>query len=210
MHWTTRAGALLAAIALPAQAAGPFHPEDIMTWEERRFEGTTQYEVTEIDGRPALHARCDGAASGLYLKREIDLDETPVLEWSWRIKETFDGDIDETVREGDDFPVRVYVVVDGGWLPWRSRSIAYVWASEQPAGSDWPNPWVKQVRMLALRSGGEAAGDWVTERRNLREDFQRLHDRSPSHIDAVAIMTDCDNRDSRIEGWYGRIRLQQE
>jgi hypothetical protein len=46
----------------------------------------------------------------------------------------------------------------------------------------------------------------VTERRNVLEDFRRLHDLEPTHIDALAIMTDCDNAGQSTTAWYGPIR----
>jgi hypothetical protein len=59
--------------------------------------------------------------------------------------------------------------------------------------------------MVALRSG---PGDgWVTERRNLREDFRRLHGVDVERIDAVAIMTDCDDRGTAAQAWYGGLRF---
>ncbi|WP_019624133.1 DUF3047 domain-containing protein [Thioalkalivibrio thiocyanoxidans] len=187
-----------------------FTPTDILNWEKEVFEGETQYEPVEIDGREALHARCDNSASGLYLKKTIDLERTPILEWSWRVDETFSG-IDETTRAGDDYPARVYVVKDGGLLRWRTRAINYVWASEKPEGADWPNAYASQARMLAVRSGApDETGQWVTERRNVREDFRQLHDREIDTIDAVAIMTDCDDTERTIEAWYGKIRFLPE
>ncbi|WP_018861533.1 MULTISPECIES: DUF3047 domain-containing protein [unclassified Thioalkalivibrio] len=187
-----------------------FSPADILNWETRAFEGETQYKSVEIDGRHAVHASCDNSASGLYLKKTIDLERTPILEWSWRVDKTFTG-IDETTRAGDDYPARVYVVKDGGLLRWRTRAINYVWASEKPEGADWPNAYASQARMLAVRSGPPAeTGQWFSQRRNVREDFQRLHDRAVDSIDAIAIMTDCDDTESTIEAWYGEIRFVPE
>jgi hypothetical protein len=163
-----------------------------------------------MDGE-ALRARCFNSASGLFLKRKIDLRVTPVIEWSWRVDAVFDASVDETTKAGDDFPARLYVVREGGVAVWRTRAINYVWASAMPAGSDWPNPFASQARMVALHSGAPAApGQWITERRNIREDFRRYHGRDVESIDAVAIMTDCDNRGAAAEAWYGPVRFLAE
>jgi hypothetical protein len=47
----------------------------------------------------------------------------------------------------------------------------------------------------------------VTERRNLRDDFKRYHGLDVEAIDAVAIMTDCDNRAAKASAWYGGVRF---
>jgi len=184
-----------------------FAPEDILGWEKEKFEGETRYELTEVDGESALHAICDNSASGLYLEQSIDLEKTPVIEWRWRIRETFGPDIDETRKSGDDYPVRLYVVKDGGWRRWRTQAVNYVWASGKEIGSEWPNAYTSRARMVAVQSGEEKAGEWVTQRRNLADDFEQLHGERPKKLDAIAIMSDCDDLETRMEAWYGEIRL---
>jgi hypothetical protein len=202
--------ALLQIIAACDAGAGDlvFSPRDIAGWETKQFKGPVEYRIVRQDGREALHAFCTGrGASARYLRREINLRETPILEWSWRIQGTFSGR-DERTKAGDDYPVRVYAVVDGGLLPWRTQAVNYVWASAQPAGSVWPNAYASQAKMLALQSGPACAGEWITERRDLVSDFQRLHGASHPVIHGLAIMTDCDDIGQPMEGWYGEIRLR--
>lgn len=210
-NWTVRAGLIAAmlALAMPADAEPlVFTPREILaTWQRESFQGETAY---AMDGE-ALRARCRDSASGLFLRQTIDLRRTPILEWSWRVDSVFDGTRDETTKAGDDFPARLYVVRESTVLVWRTRAINYVWASTQPLGTDWANPFAAQARMIALRSGPPAApGQWVTERRNIAEDFRRYHGRDIETIDAVAIMTDCDNRGGTAEAWYGPIRFLPE
>lgn len=198
----------LMALAMPTFAASlEFAPRDILAWQSESFKGKTVY---DMDGE-ALRARCSDSASGLFLRREIDLRVTPIIEWSWRVEAVFDSSVDEKSKAGDDFPARLYVVREGGVAVWRTRAINYVWASAMPPGSSWPNPFASQAHMVALRSGPPPApGHWVTERRNIREDFRRFHGIDVETIDAVAIMTDCDNRAAAAEAWYGPVRFLAE
>ncbi|MBK8908639.1 MAG: DUF3047 domain-containing protein [Rhodospirillales bacterium] len=211
--WTVRAGMiatmLALALAMPAGAEPlVFTPREILaTWHRESFQGETTY---ALDGE-ALRARCRDSASGLFLRQTIDLRVTPVIEWSWRVDAVFDGAADETSKAGDDFPARLYVVRESAVLVWRTRAINYVWASAMPQGSNWPNPFASQAHMVALRSGAPPAPEqWVTERRNIVEDFRRYHGLEVERIDAVAIMTDCDNRNATAEAWYGKVRLLAE
>ncbi len=198
---------LLLAVALPA-AAVEFTPEEILAdWDRHSFEGETRYDLVNVDEQAAIHAICnDGTASGLFYREDIDLQETPVMEWTWRVDDTF-SDIDETTRAGDDYPARIYVVDESRVLRWRTRALNYVWSSTSEPGTDWPNAYASQARMIAVRGAGDAGDGWQTERRNLLEDFERHHDRSPGRINAVAIMTDCDDTGQDIEAWYGNIRF---
>ncbi|MEX2531852.1 MAG: DUF3047 domain-containing protein [Gemmatimonadota bacterium] len=193
---------------LPAQEVMEFHPREIVRWSERAFSAPTTYRLAEVGGREAVHALCAGdAASGLHVAREVDLRETPILEWSWRVDETLAG-VDEASRNGDDYPARVYVVERPAILRWRTRAINYVWANEMRQGEDWPNPYDARAWMVAVRSGsGEGAGEWQTERRDVQLDFARFHGRRTDHITHIAIMTDCDDTGERTEAWYGAIRF---
>ena len=195
----------------PASAERLFKPADIIQWESHSFEGETRYQLVEVDGREAVHAVCDeGTASGLFLREDIDLTETPIVEWEWRVDGTF-SEIDEKVKEGDDYPARLYAVDEHTIARWRTRAINYVWASEQPRGSVWENAYQSRATMVAVQSGAPAqSGQWQSQRRNLREDFSEFHDRDLDSISALAIMTDCDDVGEPVEAWYGEIRLLAE
>jgi hypothetical protein len=203
------AAVLALAVTVPAIAAEPvgaFSAGELGGWQEKSFKGNSRYELTELDGRQVLHASCDGGASVLYREQKIDLNATPVLQWSWRVDETFTG-VNERSKAGDDYPARVYVVVDGGLLAWRTIAMNYVWASAQPKDSAWDNAFVGNAKMLALRSGSGEAGQWQQESRNVREDFRSFHGRDIDRIDGVAVMTDCDNTGGQAEAWFGDIRF---
>jgi hypothetical protein len=199
----------LVAVASTAAAAEQYTAADMLDWKTRSFEGHTHYALVSSDESNAEHAavraRCSSAtASGRVLEREHRLADAPVLEWRWRVDATYTG-LDETRKGGDDYPARVYVIAER-WPAFRSRAINYVWASTQPEGATWENAFADQFIMVAVRSGPNQLGEWVTERRNVLEDFRRLHDLEPDRIDALAIMTDCDNAGQSATAWYGPIR----
>jgi len=198
-------GGLLCLVCLLAPdgyAAPVYSPADMLRWQVKRFAEPTRY---QLDGNK-LQAQCKGGeASALYIEHQVDLRETPILSWSWAVSGVYSG-IDETGKTGDDYPVRVYVVKDGGILPWRTLAVNYVWSSSQPAGSHWPNAYTGNAQMLAVRSGVPAKpGELVSEQRNVREDFRQLHGEDLQQIDGIALMTDCDNAGQPVAGWYGAI-----
>lgn len=202
---------VLAIMLAAAGACGSeqvFTPAQIVRWETHLFAGPVHYERVETESGPAVHARCeDGAASGLFRRERIDLNSTPVIEWRWRVDRT-GHNRNETRRSGDDYAARLYVVDEHSLLIWRTRAINYVWAANQPAGSDWPSAYESRSRVVALRSGTpEEAGGWRTERRNLKKDFRSFHGRDLDAVTAIAIMTDCDDTGEPVEAWYGGIRF---
>lgn len=206
-HSVLAVAALLAAPAIAAGAKQRFSPAELLDWEAHSFAGETRYALAEPPRGAAVHAVCDdGSASGLFYRGEIDLMETPVVEWRWRAGELPEG-VDETTRAGDDYAARLYAVDEHNILRWRTRALNYVWSADRPVGSDWPNAFASQAHMIAVASGAPDDDGWVVHRRNLRADFRRYHDRDLERLDALAIMTDCDNTGQRTEAWYGEIRL---
>ena len=182
---------------------------DVAGWEEKVFEGRTLYETVRQDGRTVVRATSRGTASGLFLRRRIDLDETPILRWSWRVDGTL-GNIDERTRAGDDYSARVYVIRSHPVFVWRTRAVNYVWASTRAPGETWRNAYTDSSRHVAVRSGDAHAGQWVDERRDVRADFRELFGESVRYVDAVAIMTDTDNTGGGAVAYYGDIAFTSE
>lgn len=212
MRGFLEAGLLLLLFA-PASAAAEdvavLRDGDVSAWEEKVFSGKTAYERVSIEGRTVLRATSRGSASGLFHEQRIDLEKTPILEWTWRVEGTL-GDIDERTREGDDYPARVYVIRSDPVFVWRTRAVNYVWASTRAAGETWPNAYTGNSRHIALQSGDARAGRWVTERRDVRADFRTLFGREVRYVDAVAIMSDTDNSGGAALAYYGDITFRSE
>jgi hypothetical protein len=189
----------------PAQANFNWQATDIIDWEPHSFEGATDYRLSEGSGY--INAQCrNGQASGLFYRGDIDLDETPRISWEWRVSEFPDVDNEQT-KAGDDFAARIYVVKEHSILKWRTRALNYVWTQHSEAGSDWSNPFADQAHMIAQQHGEPDSSEWRTETRNMREDFVNFHGEAPDSINAIAIMTDCDNSDSQASAQYRSIRV---
>ncbi len=202
----------LSGAALAAQAETRielFNGLSLAGWDTQSFRGETRYQITTLNDLPVLHARSQASASGLVREIDIDLTKTPYLHWSWRVDRTL-GSLDETTKAHDDYAARIYVVVSGGWLFWRTRAVNYVWASQQAQGSTWPNAYTSQARMLAVRSGEQDSGAWRHERRNVLTDLKRLFGADITQIHAVAIMTDSDNTGLTAEAYYGEIYFSDQ
>jgi len=175
--------------------------------EEQTFSENTTYRVVEKDGQKVLSATANGSASGLVFPTRFDPNETPWIEWRWKI----DGVVekgDARVKQGDDYAARIYVVFPH-WLPLRTRSINYLWANKLPTDTAQANTYTSNAMMLALQSGNGESGQWVSERRNLVEDFRRLFGEDPPDEALVALMSDTDQTGELTRAWYDDIRLSR-
>ena len=204
--------ALLTGIALSTSAmangnvaVGEFSKGQLAGWEAKEFSGKTQYQIAAEGNTKVLKASSNSSASGLGKKIKIDLNKTPVMNWSWRIDKKL-GKLNEQSKQGDDYAARVYVIVDGGILPWNTKALNYVWSSNQARGATWGNAFLpKNAKMTAVRGSQDKVGGWVREKRNVRADFKRIFGKDITEIDGVAIMTDTDNGKGRATAAYGDI-----
>lgn len=192
-----------------AHASVIWQAQEIISWDPHSFAGHTEYRLREDNANKQAYivAQCrNGQASGLFYRGDIDLSETPMISWDWQVSE-FPQVSDEQQKEGDDFAARIYVVREHSVLRWRTRALNYVWSQHTDAGQDWSNPFASQAHMLAVRQGSAAEGEWQTETRDMEADFKRFHSEAPDKINAIAIMTDCDNSRSSASAKYRSIRL---
>jgi len=193
------------ASAAPRVNISDFANEQLQGWERKSFEGTTQYQVAQEGNLSILKATSRDAASGVAKRMRVDLQQTPFLNWTWRIGNQLQG-VNEQSKSGDDYPARLYVVVDGGLIPWNSKAVNYVWASTSARGQSWGNAFLpNNAKMIAVRGAQDKPGGWVREKRNVRADFKRLFGKDIRYIDAVAIMTDTDNSGQQASAAYADV-----
>jgi len=181
-----------------------FKKEGLTGWEEKSFVGNTQYSLIDMAGEKVLKASSHAAASGMFKEVRIDLERTPWLNWSWRIDNTL-LNTNERQKSGDDYPARIYVIIDGGVFFWRTKALNFVWSSHQSKESHWPNAYTHNARMVVVQSGDEKLGQWVSEKRNIRQALQTQFGESFRYIDATAIMTDTDNTKGTAVAYYKKI-----
>jgi hypothetical protein len=177
------------------------------SWQEKQFSGRTLYSVVPDGAGQVLRAESRGAASGLIFRKEFDPREYPFLTWRWKVANILEKG-DATRKEGDDYAARVYVIFPH-WFPPKTRSINYIWANRLPRGEFLPNTYFGNAMMLAVRSGPQETGRWVTERRDIVSDYRLLFGEEPSRVGAIAIMTDTDNTGETAIAWYDDLWLEK-
>lgn len=182
-----------------------FSKSSLEGWEDKVFTGTTSYQLFQLKDKKVLMAESQDSASGLIKKMHVDLKKYPYLNWSWSIENRLDIK-NEKIKSGDDYAARIYVVVDGGIMLWRTRAVSYVWANEASKGEIWQNAFAgKNAIMMALRSRQDKTSTWYSEKRNVYEDLKRLFGTEFHFIDAIALMTDTDNSHGQVKSYYGDI-----
>lgn len=185
---------------------GEFSKSDLDGWAEKAFFGKTAYSIVTLRNKMVLKAESNSSASGLFKKTSVDLQEYPYLNWSWRIENRLATNSKE-LKSDDDYGARVYVVIDGGLLVWKTKAVNYVWAASQAGENDvWASPFVgKNSMMIAVRTAKDDLSTWFDEKRNVYEDIKNLFGSGHHFIHSIAIMTDTDNGNGQATAYYGDI-----
>ena len=166
-----------------------FSQGQLTGWEDKTFKGQTQYQLQQEGNTQVLAATVAGGASGKFKKVNIDLNRTPYLNWRWKVDQAWQG-LNEKTKAGDDYPARLYVVVERGLLGISSKTVNYVWASQQKIGSVWPNAFTSQAALIAVESGSKNTQQWRTYKRDVKADLRQAFGDNFSQIDVVALMSD--------------------
>lgn len=182
-----------------------FSSEGLAGWETKSFKGLTDYQLVKEGDRTVVRAFSQASASGLVKKIRFDPSRHRYLRWSWKIAQTVKNG-DERTKAGDDYAARIYVVFPGRFF-WQTRAINYIWANRLAKGDSIPNPFTSNAIMLAVESGNQRAGEWLSEERDLLADYRSLFASDPQEAEVVALMTDSDNSGGVAEAWYGEISL---
>lgn len=185
---------------------GTFSQNGTTGWESIKFKDNTQYSLVEVGGIFALKAVSKASASGLVRSFRVDLDKTPYLNWRWRIEKELEGVFDETLKSGDDYSARIYVIFSDGFIAWDTKAINYVWAKHAKKESVWSNAWAgKNAVMTAIRTASDKLSQWYTEKRNVKKDIKKHFGKTIRYLNAVAVMTDTDNTKKTAVAYYGDI-----
>ena len=92
----------------------------------------------------------------------------------------------------------------------RSRIISYLWDTSAPAGSVFKSEKTGLVTYVVVRSGPGDLGKWVTETRNVLEDYQKIYGEAPGEeVGAISISIDSNDTRSSSESYVAEILFRK-
>lgn len=185
----------------------PFEP--LSNWQERRFAQPTAYSIIQQGDTNVLQAISKDSASMLYLRTRIDLNKTPYINWQWKISNTYNIK-NENSRQGDDYPARIYIAINGRNGSLYPRALNYVWANHSQPLSHWLSPYSDSSVMLAIASGDDFANQWRGEKRNLKQDLLHYFNEDIDTIEGIAVMSDSDNSQAEATAFYRNLFFSRD
>jgi len=198
-------------------------------WEHQTFAGRspTRYHATEHQGRPAVHALCEGNNSLLRRRVQLPAAQWGELRFAWWV-DALNPKSKLSERDGNDAVARIILTFDGDRLGFTTRdralselallltgepmphaTLMYVWDNTHPVGTVLHDPNSSRVRLLVVRSGPAKLGRWSDEVRDVQADYARAFGDAATGLSGIGLMTDSNNTRQRSEAWYGPLSLRR-
>jgi hypothetical protein len=180
-------------------------------WKGQQW-GSPAYDMTIVEdgGKKVLHLKSknEGSTISREVKGKVNLKDTPILEWTWKMVTLPKGG-NSCVKATDDQAGQVFVMWPRFPEQVRSQIIGYVWDSTQPVGTTCKSEKTGMVTYIVVRSGAAEAGKWLTERRNVAQDYKKIYGDNPDNPGVVSISIDSNDTNSYSESFMGAISFKR-
>jgi hypothetical protein len=168
------------------------------------------FQVVAEGSTKVLHMRSDGDSSTIAKELKVDVKQYPILQWRWKATVLPAGG-DARKKETDDEACQVYVTFPRVPQLVRSRIIGYHWDTTAPVGTVTTSQKRSIITYVIVRSGPTEIGKWITETRNVLDDFKRIHGEEPGEqVGAVSVSIDSDDTHSSAECFMGEIAFRKQ
>lgn len=173
--------------------------------------GSPRYDFTVVvDGSDrVLRLRSHGDNSTISKEIKVDAKAFPLLVWRWKAVGLPAGG-DCRHKATDDEAAQIYVTFPRFPTTMRSRIIGYVWDTTAPAGTIVKSESSGLVAYVVVRSGTADLGRWLSETRNVYDDFTRIYGEAPTEpVGAVSVAIDSNDTRSSAESYIGTVLFRK-
>lgn len=167
-------------------------------WSLKVHHGKAQANLIAEGGEKVLHMKSVRSSFALEHDVAVNVEKYPRLVWTWKaVSLPPRGDVRESSR--DDQALQLLVAFTDG------RVLSYVWDANAPAGTvvdrSIPWPFSIKIRVIVVQSGRSDLGKWVTNERNVYEDYKRLFGKEPPAAERIRVQMNTQHTRSSAEGF---------
>jgi len=173
-------------------------------WQLHEKTGKADYTVIQDGGIPALRLRSEETSFALQKAVDIDPQLYPVLSWKWKVTKLPNGG-DFRKSNSDDQAAQIFLAFSN------RKTIAYIWDTTAPAGAveDASGIPFVSVKAIVVRSGPDDAGRWITETRNVLEDYKALYGDEPPVLAGIRIQINSQHTATSGESFFADVVFQR-
>jgi hypothetical protein len=184
---------------IPTPQAGKL-PEG---WSVKVNHGTPR--ISTGSGPEGAFVQLRSQKSSFSLERGVDVDlgQYPYLAWRWKVNELPRGG-DFRKAGTDDQAAQVLVAFQD------RRVMTYIWDSSAPKGIMANASSIPLVHIYAVvcQSGAEQINRWISEARNLADDYEKAYGRRPPHVKGIRLQINSQHTGTSAESEFAEVTFR--
>jgi len=162
-------------------------------------------EVRVIDETQGAVIQLKSRRSSFALERALDIDpeRLPYLTWRWKVA-TLPRGGDFRQATTDDQAAQILVAFTD------RRILSYLWDSTAPKDTMQSATSIPLLHIFAVvcRSGPAELNQWLSESRNLSDDYQKAYGRRPPCLKGIRLQINTQHTGSSAESYFGDVAFR--
>ncbi len=175
-------------------------------WQLKEKSGAATLALVKDEGRHALQLRSTNSSFALQRPLKTDLSEYPILTWDWKVTKLPEGG-DFRHAKTDDQAAQLFVAFN------HTQSIVYLWDTSAPEGfmGDALAPPFMSIKVVVVRSHPGKIGQWLTETRNVFEDYKKLFGScsKPPVVSGMRIQINTQHTKTSAESYFADVKFKK-
>jgi len=174
-------------------------------WQLKEKSGKADLAVVKDEGTSAVRLRSAATSFSLQKEVHVDLKRFPVLTWKWKVTKLPEGG-DFRKSDADDQAAQLFLAFS------KTRAIVYIWDTSAPQGTmgSAAAPFFMSIKAVVVRSGRTGTGAWITETRNVYDDYRRLFHEEPGEINGVRLQINSQYTGTSAESFFADVVFKKQ
>ncbi len=174
-------------------------------WRVEKKTGEPQIKVEQSGDNAYVRFVSDNSSFGLTKELKFELKDYPYLNWKWKVTRLPEkGDF--LKKETDDQAAQMYVLFPRFPTKVNTEIVGYYWESNpKNKGLEGESPAWSKSKVIVLQAGPEKLNQWVSEKRNVYEDYKKLFKKEPPKTGGISIYINTQHTQGKAESFFDEI-----
>jgi len=142
---------------------------------------------------------------GIGRRKAFSVKTYPRLHWRWKVR-VLPSNAREDIKKKNDSAAGLYIAFNG-MFPF-NHVIKYTWSTSLPVGTITKSPHHGGTRVFIIQSGHDKLGTWISEDRNVYNDYRLAFGSEPPLVEGIAIQSDSDNTKTSASADFADIFVE--
>jgi hypothetical protein len=173
-------------------------------WQIKEKSGKADFTVVKEGASSVLKMKSANTSFSLQKEVNIDLKQYPVLTWKWKVtKLPAGGDFRKSGT--DDQAAQLFLAFS------KTQAIVYIWDTTAPQGmaGNASAPFFMTIKAVVVRSGPSEMGKWITEQRNVYEDYKKFFGKEPPPLSGIRLQINSQHTGTSAESYFRDVSFKK-